>query len=77
MLFSMETGFSQKPGACTNIAMCINFKSQENFEMYHSWISQASYLWKNKEKDIWETVNIFIEHKDLLWSTFLAMEVII
>lgn len=55
MLFSMETGFSQKPGACTNIAMCINFKSQENFEMYHSWTSQASYVWKNKEKDIWET----------------------
>lgn len=60
MLFSMETGFSQKPGACTNIAMCINFKSQENFEMYHSWISQASYVWKNKEKDIWETELIYL-----------------
>lgn len=60
MLFSLEIGFSWKPGACTNIVMCINFKSQEKFEMYHSWISQASYVWKNKEKDIWEAVEIYL-----------------
>lgn len=50
MLFSLQIVFNGKPGACINSVICINFKFQENSEIYHSWSSQAYCAWKNKIK---------------------------
>lgn len=54
-------GIWWKPGAYAYIIVYINFRVQENFEIYHSWISQAYCAWKNKGKDLGNGGNVFTE----------------
>lgn len=54
--------FRWKLEAYANIVVYLNIRFQENFESYHSWISQAYCACKNKGKKMGNGGKVFIEY---------------